>query len=111
MEKVKQERESEPDSIEPHAPGHLMSQDTMYVSYLKGVGRIYQQTVLDTYSAVAFVKVHTSQKPITAADTLNERALPFSAEQEIPLLRMLTDRGPEFYGRLDRLPYELYLGL
>ena len=31
-------------------PGFLVAQDTYYVGYIKGVGHIYQQTVIDTYS-------------------------------------------------------------
>lgn len=75
------------------------------------VGRIYQQTVLDTYSSVAFAKLYTTKAPITAADTVNDQVLPFFAEQEVSVLRILTDRGTEFCGRLDSHPYQLYLQL
>lgn len=34
--------------IETHHPGYLGAQDTFYVGNLKGVGRIYQQTSIDT---------------------------------------------------------------
>jgi len=111
LERAKRERESEPDSIETHHPGYLGGQDTFYVGYLKGVGRIYQQTVLDTYSSVAFAKLYTSKVPVTAADVLNDRVLPFFEKQQVPLLRMLTDRGTEYCGRLDAHPYELFLQL
>ena len=56
LEAAKRERESHPDEIETAHPGYLISQDTCYVGYLKGVGIIYQQTVVDTYSSVAFAK-------------------------------------------------------
>lgn len=49
-------------------PGYLGSQDTFYVGNLKGVGRIYQQTFVDTYNKVAFCKLYTTKTPITAAD-------------------------------------------
>jgi len=52
--------------IETAHPGYLGSQDTFYVGNLKGVGRIYQQTFVDTYSKVAFVKLYTTKTPITA---------------------------------------------
>ncbi len=81
------------------------------MGYLKGVGRIYQQTVLDTYSSVAFAKLYTSKVPVTAADVLNDRVLPFFEKQQVPLLRMLTDRGTEYCGRLDAHPHELFLQL
>ncbi len=111
LEAAKRERESHPDEIETEHPGYLLSQDTFYVGYLKGVGRIYQQTVIDTYSSVTFAKVYTAKVPVTAADVLNDRVLPFFEDQQIPVLRILTDRGTEFSGALDKHPYELYLEL
>jgi hypothetical protein len=109
LEHAKRKRESDPDQIETEHPGYLVSQDTFYVGYLKGVGRIYQQTVIDTYSSVGFAKLYTAKIPVTAADTLNDRALPFFDEHDIPVLRVLTDRGTEFCGSPDKHPYELYL--
>jgi len=111
LETAKRSRESNPDEIETQHSGYLISQDTFYVGYLKGVGRIYQQTVVDTYSSVAFAKLYTAKIPVTAADTLNDRVLPFFDEHGIPILRVLTDRGTEFCGSLDKHPYELYLQL
>jgi transposase InsO family protein len=111
LETAKRERENDPDEIETQHPGYLVSQDTFYVGYLKGVGRIYQQTVVDTYASVAFAKLYTSKVPVTAADILNDRVVPFFEEQNIPILRVLTDRGTEFCGSPDRHPYQLYLQL
>ena len=111
LETAKRERENDPDEIETQHPGYLISQDTFYVGYLKGVGRIYQQTVVDTYASVAFAKLYTSKVPVTAADTLNDRVIPFFEEQNIPILRVLTDRGTEFCGSPDKHPYQLYLQL
>jgi transposase InsO family protein len=108
LESAKRERESNPDEIETQHPGYLISQDTFYVGYLKGVGRIYQQTVIDTYASVAFAKLYTSKVPVTAADILNDRVLPFFEEQQIPIVRVLTDRGTEFCGAPERHPYQLY---
>ncbi len=78
---------------------------------MKGVGRIYQQTFIDTYSKVAFAKLYDRKTPITAADLLNDRVMPFFEEHGIPLLRILTDRGTEFCGRPERHEYELYLAV
>ncbi len=78
---------------------------------MKGVGRIYQQTFIDTYSKVAFAKLYDRKTPITAADLLNDRVVPFFEEHGIPLLRILTDRGTEFCGRPERHEYELYLAV
>jgi transposase InsO family protein len=111
LENSRKQRESEPDEIETHHPGYLLAQDTFYVGYIKGVGRIYQQTVIDTYSSVAFAKLYTAKVPVTAADALNDRVLPFFDDQGIDVLRVMTDRGTEYCGRLDKHPYQLYLQL
>jgi len=111
LEQARKERETVPDEIETHHPGYLLAQDTFYVGYIKGVGRIYQQTVIDTYSSVAFAKVYTAKVPLTAADALNDKVVPFFDEQNVDILRILTDRGTEFCGRLDKHPYQLYLQL
>jgi transposase InsO family protein len=111
LEAAKRERESHPDEIETAHPGYLISQDTFYVGYLKGVGRIYQQSAIDTYSSIAFAKVYTAKIPVTAADLLNDRVLPFFETQEIPVMRVLTDRGTEYCGSPDKHPYQLYLQL
>lgn len=97
--------------IETFHPGYLGSQDTFYVGTLKGVGRIYQQTFVDTYSKVAFAKLYTTKTPITSADLLNDRVLPFFEGHSLPLLRILTDRGTEYCGRADRHDYQLYLAI
>jgi transposase InsO family protein len=95
--------------IETEHPGYLGAQDTYYVGTIKGVGRIYQQTFIDTYSRVAFAKLYDSKHAITSADILNDRVLPFFEEQQIPLMRILTDRGTEYKGKLEHHEYELYL--
>lgn len=97
--------------IETAHPGYLGSQDTFYVGNMKGVGRIYQQTFVDTYSKVAFAKLYTTKTPITAADLLNDRVLPFFASEQLPMLRILTDRGTEYCGRVEQHDYQLYLAL
>jgi transposase InsO family protein len=111
LEAARSKRADSIEEVETHHPGYLLGQDTYYVGYIKGVGRIYQQTVIDTYSAVAFAKLYSAKVPVTAADCLNDRALPFFEEQGIPVLRILTDRGTEYCGREDQHPYELYLQL
>jgi transposase InsO family protein len=111
LETAKRQRETDPDEIETAHPGYLIGQDTFYVGYLKGVGQIYQQTVIDTYSSVGFAKVYTAKVPVTAADILNDRVLPFFEDQSIPVLRVLTDRGTEFCGSPDKHPCQLYLQL
>jgi transposase InsO family protein len=106
----KKEKQEAHGEIETEHPGYLGSQDTYYVGNIKGVGRIYQQTFIDTYSRVAFAKLYTSKHAVTAADILNDRVLPFFEENDIPLLRVLTDRGTEYKGAPGH-EYELYLNL
>jgi transposase InsO family protein len=97
--------------FESECPGYCGAQDTFYVGTLKGVGRIYQQTFIDTYSKWAEAKLYDQKTPITAADLLNDRVVPFFEEHEIPLSRILTDRGTEYCGLPDRHAYELYLAI
>jgi transposase InsO family protein len=97
--------------IETAHPGYLGSQDTFYVGTLKGVGRIYQQTFVDTYSKWAAAKLYTTKTPITSADLLNDRVLPFFTEQGMGVIRILTDRGTEYCGKPEHHDYQLYLAL
>jgi len=110
LEKAKEEKEAHGE-IETEHPGYLGAQDTYYVGTLKGVGRIYQQTFIDTYSKVAFAKLYDRKHAITAADTLNDRVLPFYEEHGVPLLRILTDRGSEYCGNRESHEFALYLDL
>ena len=110
LEKKKHDDE-ECGQIETAYPGYLGSQDTFYVGTFKGVGRVYQQTFVDTYSKVALAKLYTTKTPITAADMLNDRVLPYFEQHELPMLRILTDRGTEYCGRADQHDYQLYLAL
>jgi transposase InsO family protein len=110
LEKAQQEKEAHGE-IETEHPGYLGSQDTYYVGNLKGVGRIYQQTFIDTYSKVGFAKLYDRKHAITAADMLNDRVLPFFEEHGVPLLRILTDRGSEYCGNRETHEYALYLDL
>ncbi|HDL5009519.1 TPA: IS481 family transposase, partial [Mannheimia haemolytica] len=109
------ERKKEDDvacgEIETAHPGYLGSQDTFYVGNLKGVGGIYQQTFIDTYSKVAFAKLYTMKTAISAADMLNDKVLPFFESQGLPMLRILTDRGSEYCGKVENHDYELYLAI
>lgn len=97
--------------IDTAHPGYLGSQDTFYVGNLKGVGRIYQQTFVDTYSKLAFAKLYVTKTPITAADLLNDKVIPFFDAHSVQVLRILTDRGTEYCGRQDQHDYELFLAV
>jgi hypothetical protein len=110
MEKAKQEKEAHGE-IETAHPGYLGAQDTYYVGTIKSIGRIYQQTFIDTYSKVAFVKLYDRKNALVAADMLNDRVLPFYEEKGVPLLRVLTDRGTEYCGNREHHEYQLYLAV
>src|ERR1700716_1526713 len=109
LEKAKADKEAHGE-FESECPGYCGAQDTFYVGTLKGVGRIYQQTFIDTYAKVAFAKLYDRKTPITAAEILNDRVVPFYDEHGIRLSRVLTDRGTEFCGTQSH-EYELYLAV
>jgi transposase InsO family protein len=110
LERKKEEEQSKGE-IETHHPGYLGAQDTYYVGYIKGVGKIYQQTFIDTYTRVAFAKVYDRKNALVASDMLNDKVLPFYEEQNVDLLRVLTDRGTEYCGAREHHEYELYLSI
>jgi transposase InsO family protein len=107
----KREEQMECGEIETAHPGYLGSQDTFYVGNMKGVGRIYQQTFVDTYSKVAHAKLYTTKTPLAAADLLNDRVLPFFHEHGVELLRVLTDRGTEYCGKVEQHEFQLYMAV
>lgn len=110
LEKAKEEKTAQGE-IETHHPGYLGAQDTYYVGTIKGVGRIYQQTFIDTYTRVALAKLYDRKNALVAADMLNDRILPVYDESNIPLLRVLTDRGTEYCGAREHHEYQLYLAI
>lgn len=110
LEKAKEEKTAHGE-IETHHPGYLGAQDTYYVGYIKGVGKIYQQTFIDTYTKVAHAKVYDRKNALVAADMLNDRVLPFYEQHDLKLLRILTDRGTEYCGAREHHEYQLYLAV
>jgi transposase InsO family protein len=110
LERAREEKQAHGE-IETEHPGYLGAQDTYYVGTIKSIGRIYQQTFLDTYSKVAFAKLYDRKNGLVAADLLNDRVLPFLEEQNVPLLRVLTDRGTEYCGNRECHEYQLYLAV
>lgn len=110
LERAKEEKEAHGE-IETQHPGYLLAQDTYYVGTIKGVGRIYQQTVIDTYTKIAFVKVYDRKNALVAADILNDKVEPWFEEQNVRPLRILTDRGTEYCGKIEHHEYQLYLAI
>ena len=110
LEKATTDKEAHGE-FESECPAFCGAQDTFHVGTLKGVGRIYQQTFIDTYSKAGFTKVYDRKPPITTADLLNDRVLAFFEQHETPLNRVLTDRGTEYCGAPERHEYELHLAV
>ena len=101
LEKAETEKEAH-GAFDSERLGYCGAQDTFYVGNLKGVGRIYQQTFIDTYAWPS---------PSSAADLLNDGVLPFFEQQDVKLLRILTDRSSKYCGNPKRHEYELYLAV
>ena len=110
LEKRKSEKEAHGE-IETEHPGFLGCQDVYYVGNFKGVGKVYAQTYIDSYTRVADQKLYTDKSAITSADILNDRVLPWYEEQEVPVLRILTDRGSEYKGNIEHHAFELFLSI
>lgn len=108
---LKKQKEEAHGEIETHHSGFLVAQDTYYVGTIKGIGKIYQQTGIDTYSNLGFAKLYTKKTSVEAADFLNDKVLPVFDQHRISVLRMLTDRGGEYCGRADTHMYQLFLAL
>lgn len=88
-----------------------MAVDTFFVGTLKGVGRVYMQSVLDCFSRYAWGRLYTTKLPVTAVHVLNNDVLPFFEERDCPVETVLSDNGREFCGRPDQHPYEIFLQL
>ncbi len=97
--------------IETHFTGELVAVDTFFVGTLKGVGKVYLQTVLDCFSRYAWARFYTSKLPVTAVHVLNEDVLPFFESHGARIHTIRSDNGREFCGRPDQHPYELFLQL
>jgi hypothetical protein len=80
-----------------------------FVGNFKSVGKLYQQTFIDTYSRAADAKLYAEKTAITAADMLKDRLISFFDEQEVPLMRILTDQGTEYCGTLENRAFEPFL--
>jgi transposase InsO family protein len=111
LEKAKEQKVAQGE-IESEHPGCLGAQDTFYVGNIKGVGRIYQQTFIETYCKVAFIKLYDRESALCSSGSfVNDRVIPFYEEHRIKLMRILTDRSTEFCGNKDHHEYELYLAV
>jgi len=90
-------------------PGHVACQDTLYVGTFNGIGRVYQQTFIDMYSNLAFAKLYSSKTPISAADILHSKVLPFFKAEGLTVQRIMTDTDSEYCGDTQIHGYQMYL--
>jgi len=72
LENAKEEEKSHGEIESPH-PGFLFAQDTCYIGYIKGIGKLYQQTGIDTHSNIGFAKVYTEKTSLTAGGFLKRQ--------------------------------------
>jgi len=94
----------------PHT-GALVAVDTFLVGVLKGVGKVYLQTVIDCHSRYAWGRLYANKLPLNAVQVLNNDVLPTFEEHGATVDAVLIDNGRKFCGREDQQPYELFLQL
>ena len=97
--------------IETRHTGDLVAVDTFFVGHLKGVGKVYLQTVIDCFSRYAWGRLYTSKLPVTAVHVMNNDVIPTFEAHNARIATVLSDNGREFCGRPDTHPYELFLQL
>ena len=97
LEKAKAEKEAHGE-FESECPGYCGAQDTFYVGTLEGRRARLPADLHRHLRQGGFAKLYDRKTPITAADLLNDRVMPFFDEHDIRLQRVLTDRGTEYCG-------------
>ena len=97
--------------IQVNATGELVAVVTFFAGTLKGVGKVYIQTVLDCFSRFVWARLYTSKMPVTAVQILNNHVPPFFEAHAAKVQTILSDNGREHCGRPDKHPYELFLQL
>lgn len=80
-------------SLDTRYPGHIIGIDLFYVGTLKGIGRIFQFTALDTYSSYAWAKLYTDKSAVSACDFMMHV---YNTRLDVPIHSVLTDNGLEF---------------
>lgn len=109
LKRLKRINEATDQHIDVNSPGELLSQDLYFVGCIKGVGRIYMQSVVDCSSSVGFAKLCVNKMPMTSVAVVHEKVIPFYDEMGIDIKAILTDCGREYCGLIERHPFELYL--
>lgn len=73
--------------------GDLVAVDTFFVGTLKGVGRIYLQSVVDCFSRYAWGRLYTTKLTVTVVQVMNEDVLPFFEQHSAAITAVLSDNG------------------
>jgi len=81
--------------VKSHYMGYMLSVDTFYVCRLKGIGRIYQFTAIDTYSSFGFAYLYTDKSVKSSVDFISN-TLGILGNMGITVERILTDNGKEY---------------
>ena len=80
-------------SLNTRYPGHIVGIDTFYVGTIKGVGRVYQFTGIDTYSSYGWAKLLLDKTADSACDFLTHVQ---NSRGDISIHAIMTDNGKEF---------------
>jgi transposase InsO family protein len=91
-------------------PGQILAQDAILVGFLKGIGKIYLQFVIDTYNSFAFGFLHPGKRPDCGVAILHNDVLPFYRNYNLTLQTIITKQGRAYCGT-EKHHYELYLTL
>ena len=77
-------------------PGELVAMDSFYIGHLKGVGKVYQLTAIDTATRWAVVMIVLG--PVTGAHTIGfvDHVIRQFRRLGVPVRAVLTDNGPEY---------------
>ena len=89
-------------------PGEILAQDTILVGFIKGVGKIYLQSVVDTFNSFTFGFLHIGKLPDCAVAILHNDVLPFYRGHNLQIQTIITNNGREYCGT-EKHHYELYL--
>ncbi len=93
---------------ESSRPGETLVQDALMIGILKNVGKVYLQSIVDTYSSYAFGFLHIGKSPDCAVAILHNDVIPFYKKLGVRIQTIITNNGREYCGT-ENHHFELYL--